>query len=241
MSRDELYTRIRVADQRITDLKKDIDLFCEEQRPRVVISREGSAVTTSLPSPQSVPVEWRVNIGEIAHVLRSALNHLVWLLVLENGNKPNRRNGFPIFRPMFGEELDLDRMLKGVSEGHKRDILAFNHDWQANLFPLWHLQALSNVDKHRYTPRVVTNIVGLRDDYWDRQRESLEQDFGFPEIKREDVVIQVLFIAENSALAKEWEPRGEVVYNLRECAAAVKGVADYVLFGIPVSWPFVRQ
>ena len=240
MNREELYARIRVADQKITALKKDIDLFCEEQRPYVVIEREGSAVSTGLSSPMKVPIEWRVNIGEIAHLLRSALNHLVHILVLENGNKPNRRNGFPIFKPMFGEELDVDRMLKGVSDLHKHKILAFNYDWQANLFPLWHLQALSNIDKHRYTPRVVVNIVGLSDDYWERQRACSEPGFGFPDIETEDVVIQVLFVAQNRVGSREWEPRGEVISNLRACAAAVKGVADYILYCVPVSWPFVR-
>ena len=42
------------------------------------------------------PIEWSIILGEILYNLRSALDHLVWQLVLANGQTPGRHNEFPI-------------------------------------------------------------------------------------------------------------------------------------------------
>lgn len=36
-------------------------------------------------------------LGDFAHNVRSALDHLVWQLVIRDGGKPGRHNGFPIY------------------------------------------------------------------------------------------------------------------------------------------------
>jgi hypothetical protein len=50
---------------------------------------------------QEPPVRWGVVAGEIVHHLRSALDHLAWQLVLDNGGTPktgSQGTMFPILR-----------------------------------------------------------------------------------------------------------------------------------------------
>ena len=41
MFRDELHARIHMAEDKITALKKDISLFCENERPNIRITKQG--------------------------------------------------------------------------------------------------------------------------------------------------------------------------------------------------------
>ncbi len=103
--------------------------------------------------------EWGLLIGDLVHNLRSALDHLVWQLVILNGEKPRRQNQFPIIgtKPEYWEvpadrsESVRDRMLAGVSEDHRAFIDAVQ-PFNAGNNPqtiLAHLSRLSNTDKHR--------------------------------------------------------------------------------------------
>ncbi len=104
--------------------------------------------------------EWGLLIGDMAHNLRSALDHLVWQLVLLNETKPKRRNQFPIISvereyweaPEDRSESVRDRMLDGVAEEHRAFIdlvQPYNAGNEAGSTSLSHLSWLSNVDKHR--------------------------------------------------------------------------------------------
>jgi hypothetical protein len=103
--------------------------------------------------------EWGLLIGDMVQNLRSALDHLVWQLVILNGQEPRRQNQFPIIgtKPEYWEipkdrsESVRDRMLLGVAEEHRAFIDAVQ-PFNAGDNPqtaLVHLSWLSNVDKHR--------------------------------------------------------------------------------------------
>jgi hypothetical protein len=107
--------------------------------------------------------EWGLLIGDIAHNARSALDHLVWQLVILSGNRPTRDNQFPIFQvekdyweiPKDHSLSNRDRMLGGVSEEYRAiidgiqpyTVAADGEDPSANF--LARLSWLNNVDKHR--------------------------------------------------------------------------------------------
>jgi hypothetical protein len=107
--------------------------------------------------------EWGLILGDMAHNLRSALDHLVWQLVILNGEKPSRQNQFPIIgvEKEYWEILPnnsqstRDRMLAGVAEDHRAFIDAvqpFNARGQQPDGPrtaLAVLSGISNADKHR--------------------------------------------------------------------------------------------
>ena len=103
-------------------------------------------------------------IGDCLHNLRSALDHLVWQLVLTNPPKrPSRKNQFPICKTADGwiEALSRDRLrgvvpkaiplIWGLQPYVMTPIDPVSH-------PLWILNELTNIDKHR-TLTVTTSAV----------------------------------------------------------------------------------
>ncbi len=88
----------RACDQ-IEALEADMDGFCTNIKQSIVheINKDaGKQAWVYRGATPDVPIEWSVRIGEILYNLRSALDHLVWQLVLANGQEPGRDNQFAI-------------------------------------------------------------------------------------------------------------------------------------------------
>jgi hypothetical protein len=133
------------------DLVLDFDPETEETIARIKMLR----------TPRNP--QWGLLIGDVVHNLRSALDHLVWQLVLLNDAKPIRDNQFPIYsvekdyweRPKDRSESNRDRTLKGVRIEHRTPIdeaQPYNGgvgspDPARNFLAL--LSWLSNSDKHK--------------------------------------------------------------------------------------------
>jgi hypothetical protein len=111
-------------------------------------------------SKQPDLVMWGVRIGGIAHHLRSALDHIVWQLVIANGQRPREGwTGFPVCvtrQQWEGGRRPGERLIEGVSDEARRLIdevqpyrrnEMFDHD--PSDMSLWILNALWNQDKHR--------------------------------------------------------------------------------------------
>lgn len=111
---------------------------------------------------------WGVRIGEFLHDLRSALDNLVYQLVLVNGKEPGDHNQFPIYTdperpPGLAQKLKrklpsgatrMDEMLFGVH----RDQVAVIKELQPYLglhihrgakIALGSVSTLNNIDKHK--------------------------------------------------------------------------------------------
>ena len=239
MPGDELHVRIQMADEKIEALKNDIALFCENQRPNIKITREGRGGSATLP-PVSIPIGWRVRIGVIAYLLRSSLDHLVWDLVLQNGNTPSRRNQFPISDDVLSLPPNTDENLKGLSRLHDQVIREFSGlNPNINNFPLLDLNAICNVDKHRHPHQTCAMVTELSEDYRRRELQCSEQGHALPEVGRGDLVIRVCFQDARKVPREKRKLQGEVIGKLETCSATVKGVIDNILDGVPVSWPFI--
>ena len=106
-----------------------------------------------------------VMIGEIVHDLRSALDNLVWQLVILNGQvSPDRGHSFPLWSKEPSEAFaDLSRRpssdsrqperrgpLFGVSDEATAIIKACQPYTRPDLVGLARLDALWNMDKHRH-------------------------------------------------------------------------------------------
>jgi hypothetical protein len=99
------------------------------------------------------PLVWSVMIGEIVYNLRSALDHALWQLVIEDGGQPTDHNGFPIFLDpaKYQNARGAPRLLDGLKPTSRTvidNLQPFNTGEHA-ASPLWHLHELSNFDKHR--------------------------------------------------------------------------------------------
>jgi hypothetical protein len=99
--------------------------------------------------PQCPPM-LSVIVGDCLYNLRSALDHLVWLLVEANpSHKPTRKNMFPICGDpeLFAKQIKRGR-LDGVADAARTAIEGLQpYDGRDN--PLKILDHLHNIDKHR--------------------------------------------------------------------------------------------
>lgn len=116
--------------------------------------------------PPAVPVEWSVIAGEILYNMRSALDHLIWQLVLDNGQTPGRHNEFPIAKDHEHWLQEKARMLKGVSQRHQAMIHYLQPFTGGISLPfdvskLKVLDELSNVEKHRHIVVAVIASNGI--------------------------------------------------------------------------------
>jgi hypothetical protein len=93
-------------------------------------------------------------IGEILYNFRCSLDHLIWQLVLSEGNNPTTRNEFPIFNNAPEYEANKGSRLKGVSDAVVTIVDSLQPCNSTGVddywWWLWYLQVLSNTDKHRH-------------------------------------------------------------------------------------------
>ena len=102
--------------------------------------------------------------GDIFHNLRSALDHLVWQLVLLNSNTPDDKTAFPIFwedskwNPPKRYESSGRRKIQGVAPSVEAIIerLQPYHRTPFSEHPLFILHTLNIRDKHK-----LLNFIGL--------------------------------------------------------------------------------
>lgn len=99
--------------------------------------------------------EWPLILGDFLHNLQAALDHLVWQLVLANGETPDSGNEFGIFlKPaLFDASQHGQRDLRGVHPEARaaiRRVQPFCDQGERPdaLHPLWLLRQLEIVDKH---------------------------------------------------------------------------------------------
>lgn len=97
---------------------------------------------------------WALLLGDYLHNLRSALDHMVWQLVLANGERPTRSNEFPIAVDPVWFDRKAKRYLSGVHDDavaviRRLQPFGVSDEGKPELDPLWLLNELENVDKHR--------------------------------------------------------------------------------------------
>lgn len=107
-------------------------------------------VDRDLPAP---PTTLSPLIGDALYNFRSALDHLVWQLVIANGAVPTPGNAFLICDDRHKFASGAPNRLRGVAPRAVALIKDFqpchtqHHYWGPSL---WHLETLGNVDKHRH-------------------------------------------------------------------------------------------
>jgi hypothetical protein len=100
--------------------------------------------------------DWPLILGDVIHNLHTALDHLVWQLVLANGKTPSSRNEFGTYQdPGLFDGPEGDKDFQGVHRDAQAVIRAVQPFRQGdegpkgNYRPLWLLRGLEIVDKHR--------------------------------------------------------------------------------------------
>ena len=145
--------KIERASEQTQTLRSEMDELCSAIKQGVKEEFHGDAGEQRwvyCGERSDVPIAWSIRIGEILHNLRSALDHLVWQLVLANGQKPEHHNGFPICSDKQVWLRECPRKLQGVSDAIKNEIYLLQPFKAAVSHPLLALRELHNIDKHRH-------------------------------------------------------------------------------------------
>ncbi len=96
---------------------------------------------------QQPPSRWSAIIGDAIHNLRSALDLLVYQLVLANNASPTDATSFPVFKSVAHFEAGGLGKVKGVSATAERMIRELK-PYQGGNEALWRLHRLDIADKH---------------------------------------------------------------------------------------------
>ena len=158
--------KVTRADDGLASLKDEMNRFCKYLRQSVnrkVRESTDEQVWIYRGETPKVPLGWSVRIGEILYNLRSALDHLVWQLVLANGQTPGRHNTFPIVTDESKWEKEKSRKLKGISQKNEEIIRRLQPytggiNLPFDVSALWTLHTLCNIDKHRHLILAAINL-----------------------------------------------------------------------------------
>ena len=164
-----IHAKLRRAEVQIQKITDEAHTLCKDLQQGIVKEVHGDVDEQVWiyrgPTP-TVPVEWSVIIGETLYNMRSALDHLIWQLVINNAQTPGRHNEFPIATDDQHWQKNKDRMLKGVNQRHQamiRDLQPFTGgtDLPFGVSNLKVLDCLSNTEKHRHVVVAVIASSGI--------------------------------------------------------------------------------
>ena len=239
--------RARVS---LWNLESEISSYCNGMIDEV--RREarhlGHNAAFLLGKPANLPIEWAVIIGEIAYNLRSALDHLIWQLVIGNGKTPTTSNQFPIQLEKAKYDDAVRRQLRGVDTYSRRvieDVQPYQ-DRSGTGSLLWILHSICNIDKHRHLNLVdqySSMSAHLKEDV---KRELLPEGLSGglslylylegtgEEHKIElDIDLRIIFmdreiweacVINQSAVERSHLPHPPVISTLSDCVTAVEAV-----------------
>jgi len=110
-------------------------------------------VSPSFEPDAALSIRLPMILGDCFQNLRSALDYIVWELVLAAGKTPTDKNSFPVCdtREIF-EKTTKRGSLDGLSEAMVREIeflQPYNDGESLNGHPYWLLNKLCNINKHR--------------------------------------------------------------------------------------------
>src|SRR5271166_2457912 len=151
---DGVREKLNRAEHNIVNLKKEADSFLDSGDYRAIPDDNENAFRRALEyhSTRSVPARFSVLAGEIVYHLRSALDHLVWQLVIANRATPGHSHEFPIFKAKPLKKDHFEKKIRGVSPRTAaiiESLQPYRAGTAADNDPLWILHDLCRIDKHR--------------------------------------------------------------------------------------------
>jgi hypothetical protein len=154
---DGIHVKLDRADEHLSAFNEEVPRYLESEpvEMRATLDVERRRYSIRLHVSHHPPRRWAAIAGDFIQNTRAVLDHLVWALVVHNGQKPKRQNQFPILDEEPTTKLALrawDRSLTGVSE-EARERIALAQPYQRPDGPrnhrLYGLREMSNTDKHR--------------------------------------------------------------------------------------------
>jgi hypothetical protein len=170
--------KVERAEEHIRDLRARIKAFIATEPYKIVADdnlqpgRRCIIVAEAVPIPLTIPVV----LGDVLQNLRSALDHLVYNLVIANiGRDPrDKQIIFPIYDSSSEYESRSPRKIRAV---HKQavDLIDALKPYRGGNDPLWSLNELNIIDKHRLLITVGHSYSNLTIDFGAVFKESIEK------------------------------------------------------------------
>ena len=226
----DVYAKVNRARDALSSLGYDVAAHCEiERRQQEMNIIQGAPLPKGSDEPL-VLHDFSARIGEIAYNLRSALDHLVWQLVLANAKTPGLGNAFPICQ----DEDQYRRVAKGrlqeLAEQHQELIEGFQL-YRENGGIGAHLRMLHivcNIDKHRHLNVVNVHSSTTTTRHEDQVRIDVKVGVCF-----RDKELEAASPGYASALEGEGMKRPPVIPALQSSLDAVVAVTEQ-LTGKPI-------
>jgi hypothetical protein len=240
------------AKKHLNDLEEGVNRFFETDPYELFVedNLEAGQRQHKIRRVDPVPDALGLIAGDVIHNLRSALDHLVWQLVIANGKKPDdMRTEFPVWSKEAGFKKGKPGRAKGISK-EALNVLYGLKPYQGGNDALWLLHQLDIVDKHRLllavasvAKGVVIDFGGLANEWFDKAPgEAFEPvkigiNAAEPEILAPNIVVFGQPLGSNEhddveitiavSLDEATIPRGEpVVETLSQLSSFVNEVID---------------
>ena len=159
LQREGISAKVERARAALAHLEASIKRHCETEARRLEISvRQRGMLAVDADEPDTI-YDYAVAVGEVAYNLRSGLDHLVWQLVLANGECPGTWTEFPIFREESAYRKAAKRKLRGLDGSQLQTVEGLQpfRD-ETGIGPhLRLLHEICNIDKHRHLNVVSTH------------------------------------------------------------------------------------
>jgi len=191
---DGCFAKLERAWEHLDLLHRELGAYLERGPYRVLVQRKpDDAWYVATMFIEDSPVRLGVVLGDFVQNLRSALDHLVWQLVLAQGGKPQRSNTFPIYRAQedFIRDVICGPKHRAALEGidPQSDAWAYVEGLQPHHArdPRFHglnlLRMFSDTDKHQLVQTVMSFPApwAVRDILdWDPRAIPLETKTDYP-------------------------------------------------------------
>ena len=158
---DGIRAKVARAQTTLADLEARIVHHCETQK-RCLETQVWHQDTWGWGSDEPDTIyDYAVAVGEVGYNLRSGLDHLVWQLVLANGQTPGTWTEFPTFWEESSYRKAAERKLRGLTHGQLQTVAGLQPFRDVNgIGPhLRMLHAICNIDKHRHLNVVSTHSI----------------------------------------------------------------------------------
>jgi hypothetical protein len=142
--------KLRRAERHIEDLAAKVDDYLSSEKSFRLGEKSdpASGCTRTVVLGEEPPYELPLIAGDAVHNLRSALDLLVWQLVLANDGTPSERDAFPIAKDSAAYVNRANEALAQVSDAARSQIDLLK-PYDGGNDDLWHVHRLDIADKHR--------------------------------------------------------------------------------------------
>jgi hypothetical protein len=156
-SLNDPYGKLARAEEHLETLDRECHEFMRDDPYAFVCDKdtEPGLYLYRLKVHRIAPVRLGILVGDVVHNLRSCLDHLAWQLACVSTTTPHPRTEFPIFKDAGPGRRCFDpdglKKIQSLPSAAQEIIEAEQpyHREKPDEDPLWLLQELSNVDKHR--------------------------------------------------------------------------------------------